>query len=709
MTNFEEVIDKYLIKIPIIQRDYAQGRKSTAVKIIRDGFLESIQESLSQNKQLHLDFVYGSIKKGVFKPLDGQQRLTTIFLLYWYFGSKENKNIDFLTRFTYETRASSREFCKKIVNCTIDFENNNIASQIRDSSWFMPFWENDPTIQSMFTMINSIHKVFKNNEYYNRLNNITFEFFELDEFGLDDDLYIKMNARGKPLTDFENFKANFELFLEKKDVELKEEFSIKVDNDWANIFWEFRDDEYLIDDSFMNYFYYITDMLYYKSYSSTLSNVEANSFDVIKKVYANTDNVYFLFNSLDKMPAILKCFDSIFSSYTYEAGKVALFDKSSNLLEKVINGSFINLHQKTMLFIIIGHMVDYEVNERLINLIRVLRNLIERIRSLKSNNITYTNTYDNKALNKIISLFFPLIGRDIYKVLATEDVGIKGTTITKKSFNQEIEKAKLILSNGLFKKPIYTLEDYKYLKGDIHNFIANDLAILNSHSKNIPIIYSNSNDELIIRAMLANGDYRLHIGWSGGSRKYYFGSSGKWEVILTSENNEYFEAFMNDYVKNSSDLHAVIKSASTKFKRTSWIYYFVKYKELLTINDNLSVDDNTFAWFDDFRMEKMGGLNLNAFHINPYILAVASKLDLHYQTYTGDVYSTLKKYGKFSEFYPSNKGWYIKFSDMLDNFFVNTLISKYKLVDTGGGSYLLQFGDDDLIDIAVEFIGDVIK
>ena len=40
-----------------------------------------------------------------------------------------------------------------------------------------------------------------------------------------------MNARGKPLTEFENFKAEFEKYIE--DDEIKS----KLDNDWLDIFW----------------------------------------------------------------------------------------------------------------------------------------------------------------------------------------------------------------------------------------------------------------------------------------------------------------------------------------------------------------------------------------------------------------------------------------------------------------------------------------
>lgn len=48
-----------------------------------------------------------------------------------------------------------------------------------------------------------------------------------------------MNARGRPLTDFEIYKANFEDKLDKIDPTLRSEFSRKIDGSWQNkIFWK---------------------------------------------------------------------------------------------------------------------------------------------------------------------------------------------------------------------------------------------------------------------------------------------------------------------------------------------------------------------------------------------------------------------------------------------------------------------------------------
>ena len=68
------------IVIPIIQRDYAQGRRDPEIDRIRHRFLDSLYEAVS-DKPVTLDFIYGDVdENGIMTPLDGQQRLTTLFL-----------------------------------------------------------------------------------------------------------------------------------------------------------------------------------------------------------------------------------------------------------------------------------------------------------------------------------------------------------------------------------------------------------------------------------------------------------------------------------------------------------------------------------------------------------------------------------------------------------------------------------------------------
>ena len=94
-----------------------------------------------------------------------------------------------------------------------------ISRLIEDASWFLRSWKLDPTIQAMLQMLDAIDRKFwDKEEYLALLMNvespiITMLYLDLKEFKLTDDLYIKMNARGKQLTPFENFKAQYEDYL----------------------------------------------------------------------------------------------------------------------------------------------------------------------------------------------------------------------------------------------------------------------------------------------------------------------------------------------------------------------------------------------------------------------------------------------------------------------------------------------------------------
>lgn len=78
--SFWELLNENSIKVPIIQRDYAQGRPEQSPLRVR--FLASLKTALDTPQELTLDFVFGSVENGEFKPIDGQQRLTTLWLLH---------------------------------------------------------------------------------------------------------------------------------------------------------------------------------------------------------------------------------------------------------------------------------------------------------------------------------------------------------------------------------------------------------------------------------------------------------------------------------------------------------------------------------------------------------------------------------------------------------------------------------------------------
>jgi hypothetical protein len=89
MRSFWSLLNEFKVIIPILQRDYAQGRTSARVNVIRENLLNSLCGAIKAGQEpLVLDFVYGYTrdqeKTQAFCPLDGQQRLTTLYLLHWY-------------------------------------------------------------------------------------------------------------------------------------------------------------------------------------------------------------------------------------------------------------------------------------------------------------------------------------------------------------------------------------------------------------------------------------------------------------------------------------------------------------------------------------------------------------------------------------------------------------------------------------------------
>ncbi len=78
---------------------------------------------------------------------------------------------------------------------------------------------------------------------------ISFNFLDIESLGSEDSLYIKLNARGKSLTDFENFKAKLlgtlrALSAKEKLPFTADDFERKFDSEWTDLFWQRNGVEY---------------------------------------------------------------------------------------------------------------------------------------------------------------------------------------------------------------------------------------------------------------------------------------------------------------------------------------------------------------------------------------------------------------------------------------------------------------------------------
>lgn len=256
--TLRSLFNAFRVVIPIIQRDYAQGRADSRAKAIRERFLQNLHEAM-RGSGMTLDFVYGVAKDAVFTPLDGQQRLTTLFLLHWYAANVRGLYTEkiHLQNFTYATHPSTRQFCQKLIRCHIHPEGDKwrISEQIRHhESWWIAKWKDDPTISGMLTMLDAIHDEFKD-ESSMELDKICFYLFDI-KHSQPDAIYINMNSRGLTLTPFERLKGN----ISGHDSRLARKF----DNEWTDMLWQMlplKDDHCgkTLDSYFLNYIRYVCD------------------------------------------------------------------------------------------------------------------------------------------------------------------------------------------------------------------------------------------------------------------------------------------------------------------------------------------------------------------------------------------------------------------------------------------------------------------
>jgi hypothetical protein len=642
------------IEIPIIQRDYAQGRKNDEVNRIRERFLDALFQAIVSESHITLDFVYGDVSKdGVLTPLDGQQRLTTLFLLHWYIAKKENIDVaeyEFLKNFSYATRFSSGDFCRDLViKYSPNFNVEKLSEEIKDQYWYPYEWKNDPTIQSMLVMIDAIHNKFNyvSNLWESLVTNkiISYYFLPLSEMGLTDDLYIKMNSRGKPLTPFEHFKAEFEEIIKHNSEILSKEINHKFDIDWTDMLFPFRGDNNIIDDEFMRYFHFISDIITYKSGLE----LERDEFKVARLLYSNEndkakDNILYFISSFDcwNKLDILKFFENTFSKNEYVSGKVNIYQEGLNIFKECLDnyGEYSGRNRKFPLnkMLLLYSIITYLQNKESISKaqfcrrIRIIRNLIwnstDEIRE------EYMKSFINESENIILKGEIPIT-----------EIGGRGYNVRQKE--EERKKIDWLIDNQENEDELYHLEDHSLLKGCISII---DLNVSSNFNK-FRLLFNNCNKDLISRVLLTIGDYSQFISW-----RFQFGAryneSVWFDLFHPTKQRSGFEntfKIINKllYSLDESNIHdeyfskCVDTYLNEKETPKDWSYYFVKYTSMRQGNFGMYYWKNKEVKNYNVIMmnteERLSGRNWNVFLLTLNQLPeFTGKLSLGEYAYQGD-------------------------------------------------------------------------
>ena len=634
-TNLLAFLTDKNVRIPQLQRDYVQG--SDKAKEIRDLFICDLVETLSadtpeaKQKTLHLDFIYGSTyeeapasglhphwKEGelhfdipnsdvneptkVFLPLDGQQRLTSLWLLHWMLCPETEADAvkKLLSHFSYATRSSSRRFCAALVAHIGDGElkqqlkNNKAKSALMEAPWFLPAWQKDPTVNSMIEMLVAIGTRLGEVDtapLWKRLQEgaITFTVIEIqsNEFRLTDELYIKMNNRGRLLTDWECDKAKAieclgEVVFTEENAGLWESlqaneqektpadyFSFRIDGRWQDFFWHLSrggesplEDHVQRSDEMMRYFFtWWAEYRYYHYNTGECSDK--------MHVFKSAEEITLLFQVLNKLyeigyphgesaknqdqeKAFLETAFDVASKSAVEVrlhftGREGNESRVGDLFRLLCEGKLERRHQVLVYYLLL-RLVKYNeeaADANLRDFLRVVRNFLYGIRE-ENKKMAFTSGIELKELSRYAEYLDEVLGeKEVYAGLSSKEVS-EETSQNVSAFRHEVEKAKWICAHSAEKTALFRLEEHDLLRGFLRNLpwqVGSGIDI-NKLCEAFFAIFGSPwqqetekvSDKLVARALVACGFQGI---LNRGIRKYtwwaycFGGDEPHWRFVLT--------------------------------------------------------------------------------------------------------------------------------------------------------------------------------
>ncbi|MCP4384033.1 MAG: DUF262 domain-containing protein [Hyphomicrobiales bacterium] len=626
------------IEIPAIQRDYAQGREDEAVQNIRRNFLDVLCDAVSGGDPVGLDFIYGEVEDGRLYPLDGQQRLTTLFLLHWYVASRTGRVAETpaWSQFSYSTRPSARLFCERLAKVTLPELDSSPAEWIKDQPWCLYVWRPDPTIRSMLVVIDAIHERLAEADLdaaWHRLvvddsPAISFDFLPIEDMGAADELYIKMNSRGKPLTDFENFKARFERVLEGSP--RSDEFAQKIDGPWADLLWPHHGGDNVVDNEFWNYISYVVELCEWRRGTApdrhaSLLNRARQAFDPTEPDSA--EDLDLLFHAFDTWTG--SDVDGFFEQHlaavpaTNDQGeaKVVVFgvDAATNLFDSCLrefgNERRFGSQRKLLLYAVLLHRKDHTA--AFPNRLRVVRNLLA----------ASEDEVRPSAMGEIVE--------DVRRVVLEGDLDAV-STLNQAALADEIRKQSFLEAHPEARPVVHRLEDHDLLRGSLVA-LSLDADRLADRADVLERILSEP--ELMISftgALLARGEYQRKIGpslrfgppqpskwWrqllTGTDRENLALTRAALELVLDAlcgpgpADAERLEQIQNDWLQT--------QEADARFE---WRYYLVRYPVMRSGRSGVYRSPDQAMGYSLCMLQ---GVQLNGYYRDPYLAAIIGEAE----------------------------------------------------------------------------------
>ena len=238
--SVRDIIDKKInFNVPAYQRGYRWNKLN--VTDLLDDLLEFRQDDSSGKFYCLQPLVVKKIGENRYNVIDGQQRLTTIFIILKYLENllKEENGIDEIYTLSYETRKDSKDFLQNIASKTRNESDKNMdyfcmhQAYGAIKSWF----ENKNASELLEIFTNS-----KDDKYH-----IEFIWYEVEDNEDEVKIFARLNSGKIPLTNAELIKAlflnvrNFPKGCSENEIITKQ---IEISKEWDEIEYTLQDDEF---------------------------------------------------------------------------------------------------------------------------------------------------------------------------------------------------------------------------------------------------------------------------------------------------------------------------------------------------------------------------------------------------------------------------------------------------------------------------------
>ncbi len=442
--------------------------------------------------------------------------------------------------------------------------------------------------------------------------------------------------------------------------------------------WKYRGDDNAIDDAFMRYFRYVSEVVCFQN-EVDIENIE-DDFDLADSLYnsQNSDakeNLQFLFKAFDcwlDTNDIDLFFTDTFSTKLFKEGQVVLYSENTNIFLECCNKYYgvwsgrrreFTLNNTTLLY---GVLV-YLMNKGSISLDE-FRERIRIVRNLVMNSGFEIRTERMKA-----------ILMDTRDIIQNGKISLKTMAFNEIQKEQEQKKMAWRKANPEHVNELNRLEDHPLLQGSIAILGLDEPEKLKNRVDMFYSVFHDKPDYIkVSRALLTIQDYSQYHSW-----RFLLGGKNdtNWRELFTeSRQRKHFDRTQETVVKlidamidNSGfSLDSIIENYLEQEELTKdWKYYLIKYPKMRSGNYGRYYyrrgSDHQYDLIDhqyDLIMMNTAS-STNGRHWNPYFYQAMDEKTIAANCSLGEYGAPLVINSKQIKVHCLNDAW--KFSDMDDN------------------------------------------